>query len=54
MKTILALAFSLVLAGNLAAKVRLARELGVARVDFYHYGFLRLGALDWIRAAIEA
>ena len=40
--------------GNLAAKVRLARELGVTRVDFYHYGFLRLGALDWIRAAIEA
>ena len=39
---------------NLAAKVRLARELGVTRVDFYHYGFLRLGALDWIRAAIEA
>jgi hypothetical protein len=39
--------------GNLAAKVRLARELGVTRVDFYHYGFLRLGALDWIRAAIE-
>ena len=39
---------------NLAAKVRLARELGVTRVDFYHYGFVRLGALDWIRAAIEA
>jgi len=39
---------------NLAAKVALARELGVARVDFYHYGFVRLEALDWIRAAIEA
>lgn len=39
---------------NLAAKVRLARELGVTRVDFYHYGFVHLGALDWIRAAIEA
>lgn len=38
---------------NLAAKVRLARELGVRRVDFYHYGFLRLEALDWIRAALE-
>ena len=38
---------------NLAAKVRLARELGVARVDFYHYGFVRLEALDWIRAAVE-
>ena len=33
---------------------RLARELGVTRVDFYHYGFVHLGALDWIRAAIEA
>lgn len=39
---------------NLTAKVRLARELGVARVDFYHYGFVRLEALDWIRAAVEA
>ena len=39
---------------NLAAKVRLARELGVGRVDFYHYGFVRLEALDWIRAAVEA
>jgi hypothetical protein len=39
---------------NLAAKVRLARELGVARVDFYHYGFVRLAALDWIRTALEA
>jgi hypothetical protein len=39
---------------NLAAKVRLARDLGVARVDFYHYGLVRLQALDWIRAALEA
>jgi hypothetical protein len=39
---------------NLAAKVRLARDLGVARVDFYHYGFVRLQALDWIGAAVEA
>jgi hypothetical protein len=39
---------------NLAAKLRLARELGVARVDFYHYGFVRLAALDWIRSAVEA
>jgi len=38
---------------NLAAKVRLARDLGVARLDFYHYGFVRLQALDWIRAAVE-
>jgi hypothetical protein len=41
-------------ADNLASKVRLAREAGVARVDFYHYGFVRLEALDWIRAALEA
>jgi hypothetical protein len=39
---------------NLAEKIRLARELGVARVDFYHYGFVRLDALDWIRTALEA
>ena len=38
---------------NLTAKVRLARDLGVSRVDFYHYGFVRLEALDWIRAALE-
>jgi hypothetical protein len=39
---------------NLAAKVRLARELGLARIGFYHYGFVRLEALDWIRSALEA
>ena len=39
---------------NLAAKVRLARDSGAVRVDFYHYGFVRLDALDWIRAAVEA
>ncbi len=39
---------------NLAEKLRLARELGVAQVDFYHYGFVRLEALEWIRAALEA
>ncbi len=38
---------------NLAAKVRLARELGIAWIDFYHYGFARLQALDWIRQAME-
>jgi hypothetical protein len=38
---------------NLAAKVALARELGVSRVDFYHYGLVRLEALDWIRAALR-
>src|SRR5581483_7971607 len=41
-------------AQNLAAKVALAREHGVKRVDFYHYGFVRLEALDWIRAAVGA
>ncbi len=39
---------------NLKAKVRLARDLGVARVDFYHYGLVCIEALDWIRAALEA
>jgi hypothetical protein len=38
---------------NLAAKIALARELGVAGVHFYHYGFVRLEALDMIRAALE-
>jgi len=33
-------------------KVDLARERGMARVDFYHYGLMRLDALDWIRAAL--
>jgi hypothetical protein len=37
---------------NLRAKVEHARELGLSRVDFYHYGFMRLDALDWIRAAL--
>jgi hypothetical protein len=39
-------------ADNLRAKVALARERGLRRVDFYHYGFMRLDALDWIRSAI--
>jgi hypothetical protein len=38
-------------ADNLAAKVALARERGLGRLDFYHYGFCRLQALDWIREA---
>lgn len=37
---------------NLAAKVALARELGLGAVDFYHYGLSRLRALDWISAAL--
>ena len=39
-------------AANLAEKVSLARSLGVTRTDFYHYGFVRLSALDWIRTAL--
>ena len=41
-------------AENLASKLSLVRSLGVARADFYHYGFLRLSALDWIRTALDA
>ena len=39
-------------ADNLATKVALARERGLGRLDFYHYGFCRLGALDWILASL--
>jgi hypothetical protein len=38
-------------AGNLAEKLRLARELGLERVDLYHYGFAPLSTLDRIRDA---
>jgi hypothetical protein len=41
-------------ADDLRAKVDLARERGLRRVDFYHYGLMRLDALDWIRAALGA
>ena len=37
---------------NLRAKVDLARERGLRRADFYHYGLMRLDALDWIRDAL--
>jgi hypothetical protein len=37
---------------NLRAKVELARRRGLRRADFYHYGFMRLDALDLIRAAL--
>lgn len=37
---------------NLAAKVSLARERGLKRIDFYHYGFCRLRSLDWIRQSL--
>jgi hypothetical protein len=39
---------------DLRAKVEVARERGLRRADFYHYGFMRLDALDWIRAAVTA
>jgi hypothetical protein len=39
---------------NLAAKLVLARDLGLERVDFYHYGLAPLPALDLIHAAIDA
>jgi hypothetical protein len=39
-------------AENLAAKVALARERGLGRLDFYHYGFCRLEALNWIHQAV--
>jgi hypothetical protein len=38
---------------NLAAKVSLARELGLERLDFYHYGFAPLPAFDRIREALQ-
>jgi hypothetical protein len=37
---------------DLRAKVDLARERRLRRVDFYHYGFMRLDALDWIHDAL--
>jgi hypothetical protein len=40
-------------AENLAAKLAIARELGVVEAGFYHYGFMRLQSLDLIRAAIS-
>jgi hypothetical protein len=39
---------------NLRTKVELARERGLRRADFYHYGFMRLDALDWIREGLSA
>lgn len=38
--------------GDLAGKVRRLADAGVAWVDFYHYGFMPLEHLDWIRAAL--
>lgn len=39
---------------NLAAKVTVAREQGLEWVDFYHYGFMPLNRLDWIRHALSS
>jgi hypothetical protein len=39
-------------ADNLVAKVDLARERGLKRIDFYHYGFCRLRSLDWVRQSL--
>src|SRR5919199_510692 len=33
----------------LAAKITSLRQMGVRDVSFYHYGFMRLESLDWIR-----
>lgn len=41
-------------AENLAAKIALARERGLKRVDFYHYGFCRLRSLDWVRQSLTS
>ena len=41
-------------ADNLVAKVALARERGLKRIDFYHYGFCRLRSLDWVRRSLSA
>lgn len=38
---------------NLATKVAGLMELGVNRLDFYHYGLARLSSLDWIRTACQ-
>ena len=39
-------------AADVRAKVELARARDLRRVDFYHYGLMRLDALDWIRSAL--
>ena len=39
-------------AEDVRAKVELARARDLRRVDFYHYGLMRLDALDWIRSAL--
>jgi hypothetical protein len=39
---------------DLAAKVAVARDAGVRRIDFYHYAMTPLDRLDWIGAALSA
>jgi len=39
-------------ADQLAEKVAIVRSTGAADLSFYHYGFMRLESLDWIRAAL--
>jgi hypothetical protein len=41
-------------AENLAAKLRVCRQLGLERVDLYHYGLAPLEALDRIQEALAA
>jgi hypothetical protein len=41
-------------ADNLVKKVALARDRGLQRIDFYHYGFCRLRSLDWVRQSLSA
>lgn len=41
-------------AENLAAKLAVARDLGVTEASFYHYGFMRLDSLDLIRSALDS
>ena len=38
---------------NLADKLSLARDLGLTRADFYHYGFCRLNAFDRVRQSLS-
>lgn len=38
---------------NLAEKLKIAQGLGIARTDFYHYGFVPLPVLDRVRTALE-
>jgi len=38
----------------MTAKVALLRERGVASMDVYHYGLMRLHHLDWVGQALRA